>query len=198
MDLHKLNPWNWFKHEENQNTATGQIPVKREANELAMPARSDHGLHPMLRLHQDIDRMFDDVFRGFGFPSLSTGFGSGFQGAGGWLQETGFRANLNVSSDNDAYQISVEAPGLTEADFSVEVRGDVLTIQGQKQEEQENKERQFYRVERSYGSFQRTLALPEDALADDIQANLKQGVLTITIPRKALPEGSSKKITINT
>ena len=193
MDLQKLNPWNWFKHEETQSSS-GQIPVKREANEPSMPVVNSATQYPILRLHQDIDRLFDETFRGFGFPSLSSKFGE----TANALSPSALWPSLNVSSDNEAYQISVEAPGLTDNDFSIEVKGDVLTIQGQKQEETENKDRHFYRIERSYGAFQRTLALPEDARIDDIRATLKNGLLQVMIPRKEIPEGSIKQIPVKT
>ncbi|RLT91252.1 MULTISPECIES: Hsp20/alpha crystallin family protein [unclassified Ketobacter] len=199
MDWKKLNPWNWFKHEESGNHAAGQIPVKREAHSAAMPETGDHYLQPMLQLHRDIDRIFEDTLRGFGFPSLGSRLSNIASGeSGNAFYASAFRPSLNVSSDDESYQITVEAPGLKQDDFSIEINGDVMTIQGQKQEETENKDRHFYRVERSYGCFQRTLALPEDALTEDVRANLKQGVLTITIPRKELPAGSVKKIEVST
>lgn len=199
MDWQKLNPWNWFQHEEPTTTSATHIPVKRDAHSAAMPATTESYAHPMMQLHRDIDRIFEDAFRGFGFPSLPSRLTSGATGElGNTFGSAAFRPNLNVSSDNESYQITVEAPGLTESDFSIEVNGDVMTIQGQKQEEVEDKDRHFYRIERSYGSFQRTLALPDDAKVDDIRANLKQGVLTVTIPRKDIPAGDIKKIEINT
>lgn len=189
MNLSKLNPWNWFKHEE----AGTRIPVKRAVHEPTMPAASRDVMHPVLQLHQQIDRLFDDAFRNFGMPS----FRSPLFEPPAWPGEAAFRPNLNVSSDDKNYQITLETPGMSASDLSIEVAGDVLTIQGQKQEEKENKDRHFYRIERSYGSFQRTLALPEDSDSDAIQAKLKDGVLELTIPRKSIPEHQVKKIPIN-
>jgi len=187
MDLQRLNPWNWFKHEESQPGAA-QLPVtKAETEGGRLPQ------YPVQQLHQQIDRLFEDLFQGFGFPGLRAQYNE----SGRWLSSQSFRPSLNVSSDNESYQITLEAPGLTEDDLTVEVSGDVLTIQGRKQEENESKERHFYRIERSYGSFQRTLSLPDDANAEEIQANMKNGVLTLVIPRRASVDTEVKKITIN-
>ena len=192
MDLQKLNPWNWFKHEEFQSAGAAQIPVKHvsDSNEQAVP----HGsVHPVLQIQQQIDQLFDNAFRGFGFPLLSSHFGD----SSGWSRHAEYRPSLNVSSDEKCYQITLEAPGLTESDLNIEVDGDVLTIQGQKQQEKETKEKYFYRVERSYGAFQRTLSLPNDANPDDIQASMKNGVLSLNIPRRAVADNTVRKITIN-
>lgn len=194
MDLQKLNPWNWFKHEE-PSTAGNQVPVKRSVHSNPLPMASAAGTQPLLQLHQEIDQLFEDVFRGFGFPSRG-GTTRALSGTSGWGGDGAFRPNLNVSSDNESYQISMDVPGLTETDLSIEVRGDVMTIQGQKREETENKDRHFYRVERRYGAFQRTLALPEDANVDQIKATMKDGVLNLRIPRNETLEADVKKITI--
>lgn len=186
MDLQRLNPWNWFKHEEPQ-PGGAQIPVKRSDKESGMSQ------YPMQQLHQQIDRLFEDAFRGFGFPSIGSQLGE----PGRWLNSQDFRPSLNVSSDSKSYQITLEAPGMNEEDLAVEVSGDVLTISGQKQEEKESKEKHFYRIERSYGNFQRTLSLPDDANADEIQASMKNGVLSLVIPRRTAVDTQVKKITIS-
>ena len=71
-----------------------------------------------------------------------------------------------------------------------------MTIRGEKRQEKEEKEKNHYRIERSYGSFQRILSLPEDVDQDGIAAGFKNGVLTITMPRKALPPGEIKQVSI--
>jgi HSP20 family protein len=71
-----------------------------------------------------------------------------------------------------------------------------LKIKGEKRQQKEEKDKNYYRVERSYGSFERILDLPEDSDADNILSNYKDGILTITIPRKMLPKKDTKKIDI--
>jgi HSP20 family protein len=113
------------------------------------------------------------------------------------FNRVGFQAKLNVSSDDKQYHVSLEAPGLTEKEISLELNQGVLTIRGEKKEENETKDRHYYRMERSYGSFQRVLALPEDCDQEGISASMKNGVLDITLPRKALPASAAKQIPIN-
>ncbi len=189
MDLQKLNPWNWFKHEESEAGAR-QIPVTNPAGRGAAPAGAGN---PVLALHEQIDQLIEDAFRGFGFQPLRPGAFNALQGSG--LAE--FRPSLNVSGDNASYQVTLEAPGMTESELDIEVSGDVLTIRGEKEEEKETKERHFFRVERSYGAFQRTLSLPDDVNTDEIDATMKNGVLTITLPRQETVDSSTKKVAIH-
>jgi HSP20 family protein len=178
MDIiRKLNPSSWFKHEEDRNRN--------------LPARYAQTYNPLEALHQDIDRMFDKVFRSFGLPSL--GLSGGFDTGQALL-----RPNVDVASTDKEYTITVEVPGVEEDDVRLELTADgVLTIRGEKKKESEQKEKNFYRVERSYGSFQRTLSLPEDVNQEAINAKFKNGVLTITLPRKTLPQSAVKRIEIN-
>ncbi len=186
MDLEKLNPWNWFKHEEGESGAS-QIPVSRDrAGNLP---RGGGG--SLMSLHRDMDRWFDEAFRSFGMPGLEN------RSLGEMKMPGLFRPKLDISGDANAYEISLDLPGMNESDLSLEVRDDVLTIKGQKQERSENKDKHFYRVERSFGSFQRTLALPDDANADEIRASLEQGVLKLVIPRRESTSGDVRKISIS-
>jgi HSP20 family protein len=75
---------------------------------------------------------------------------------------------------------------------------DTLKIKGEKKQQKEEKEKNYYRMERSYGSFQRILSLPEDADQDNIKASFKNGIMEITIPRKAAPKTEVKQIEIKT
>lgn len=171
MDIKKLNPWNWFKKEENES---GNVPVLRSG-----PAYHD----PLARFHQDFDRLFEDTFRRFGLPALP-----------GLEMERTFPAipadvllkpSLDIAETDDEYTITVEVPGVDEKDLRLELADDTLTISGEKKLEKEEKEKNYYRMERSYGSFQRLLSLPEDADQDSIEASFKNGVLTIRLARKA-------------
>jgi HSP20 family protein len=176
MDIKKLNPWNWFKHEE--GSEGHRLPVRRESDTPLSSFGS-----PLLSLHQEIDRMFDNVFRSIGFPAA--GFGS----AGSRFENNLLKPNIDIEATDKEYRITAELPGVDEKDISVELSHDgTLTLRGEKKQEREDKGRDFYRVERSYGAFQRVLALPEDASHDGINATFKNGVLVISAPRKALPK----------
>ena len=175
MNLEKLKPWNWFKHEENQPRG-GQLPVTRRD-----ASRPDVGPGSLAGLHRELDRWIDDRFRAFGLPSMGGLFDaeSGLPSFGGFDQP-----RIDVSGDANAYQVSLDVPGVKESDLTLEVSGDMLTIRGQTESRDENQDRHYYRIERRYGAFQRTLSLPDDADADEIEARLDKGVLRLTIPRR--------------
>jgi len=190
MNIQQLNPWNWFKHEQAGTAERGQIPVKRSGNDKPGGAVGEN-LHPMFRLHREIDRLFDDVFSGFGMPASRDDRSSWFD----W--NVGYQPQINVAGGENSYDIELEVPGLAQSDISIEVQGDVLQIRGEKQETNEAKDKHYYRVERRYGKFQRTLALPQDANADDITASLKDGILKLHISRKPVEKQDVKKIEIH-
>lgn len=201
MNIEKLKPWNWFKHE---NDTVSQIPVSKKdvsADVVSPEAIStpNQAVGSLMQLHQQMDRLFDDVWQSFGLPSSSrlmqpsSLMGSNLLGAS-LLGD--YRAKLDVSGNNNEYEVSIDLPGFSEDDIEIELNGNILTVKGQKEEKNESKEKQYYRIERSSGSFQRTLSLPEDANRDDISANMKNGLLVITIPRKELPKDDVKRISI--
>ncbi len=187
MDIKKWIPWNWFKKEEEED-AGKTSPVKREdaKGQISAP------VHPLLHFHQEIDRLFDQAFRSFGLAPLAFDrslFSS--PQAEGMLKPT-----LDLGASENEYTITVEIPGVDENDVNVEIANDILTISGEKKQEKEEKERNYYRMERTYGSFKRVLHLPEDADQENVKATFKKGVLTVTMPRKALPKSEVKKIEV--
>lgn len=186
MDIKKLNPWNWFKKEE--ETSNGIVPVKRTDDRQAYPEVNYR--HPLAHLHREMDRLFEDTFRGFGLSPFRSDLLSSRE-TGGFL-----KPQVDVGATDREYTISVEVPGVDEKDVKVEIADNTLTIRGEKKHEQEEKEKNYYRMERSYGSFQRVLTLPGDADQEKIKANFKKGVLTVTLPRKSLPKADVKNIEI--
>ena len=186
MDIKKLAPWNWFKKEEEQSGAN--VPVQRNDGATRYP-QSGAG-NPIVQLHREMDRLFENTFRGLGI----TPFGSDYispLGAGGML-----KPQVDIGATDKEYSITVEVPGVSEKAVKVEISGNTMTIHGEKKQEKEEKNKNFYKVERSYGSFQRILSLPEDADQEDVKATFDKGVLTIKLPRKALPKSDVKQIEI--
>jgi HSP20 family protein len=186
MNISKLAPWNWFKKEEEQEGSS--VPVKRQDQPVTI-----RQTHPLLQIHNEIDRLFDDAFRNFGFPSLRTGslFPSLTQTE--WLKPT-----LDLAATDKEYTISVELPGVKASEVKLELVNDTLKVSGEKRQEKEEKDKDFYKMERSYGSFQRVLSLPEDADQENIKAAFKNGVMTITLPRKSLLQSEVKQIEVKT
>ena len=140
------------------------IPVGRDRS----VARSDN---PFMLLQREIDRLFDNFTQGF--PALSTG------GAAELLP------NLDVTETDKQIEITAELPGLQEKDVQVNLADNVLTIRGEKKAEKEEKDKTYRLVERSYGSFVRSLELPEGVNADAIKASIDKGVLKVTVPKPA-------------
>jgi len=125
---------------------------------------------PTIRNRNDVPSLFDDLFnRDF--------LGDFFN------QELNTPA-VNVSEEKDKYKIEVAAPGLNKKDFNVNVEDNVLTISSEKQDEDEEKDRNYMRKEFHYSSFSRSFTLPENVKADDIKASHNDGVLKVEVPKK--------------
>jgi HSP20 family protein len=92
--------------------------------------------------------------------------------------------------------VKAELPGMDPKDIDVEVTGDMLTLRGEKKTEEEKKDERYYCRERHYGSFQRSFRLPAGVQSDKVDAQFKNGVLTINIPKSE--ESKQKKIEIKT
>ncbi len=102
-----------------------------------------------------------------------------------------------ASSDDDAYHITMELPGVAEDDIELNVQGGVVTVKGEKKTEREEKGDTWYFSERQYGAFSRSFRLPEDADPDGVKADLKDGVLTVTLPRTSPKTPEAKRVPIS-
>lgn len=91
---------------------------------------------------------------------------------------------LDVLETKNAVVVNVEIPGMETKDIDISLSGDLLIIKGEKKQEKEEKDENYYRVERSYGSFSRSIRVSVDVKSDEIQANYKNGTLKITLPKK--------------
>lgn len=172
---------------------SGKVEVKKPQDVekgAGLPAMFG-GRDPFLRLRDDIDRVFDGFFRGW--PAMrSLDLGVPFGIAGGALTPS-----VDVSETDKSYEISVELPGIDEKDVELTLRDDVLTISGEKKTEREEKQKDYYLSERSYGSFQRSFRLPDDAVADKIKAEMEKGVMSISVPRSQAASPKHRKIAIS-
>src|SRR5689334_4968123 len=90
---------------------------------------------------------------------------------------------MDLVEADDHFVLKADLPGLAEDDVTIEVQDNVLTISGERKAEHERKEKGFYRLERSFGRFSRSLTLPEGVNADAISANFDKGVLAVSIPK---------------
>jgi len=164
MKFDKINPWNWFKHEEQSDSASVSIPVSKSD---VLPSLGNHPFGSFVQLHREMDRLFNEAFRSFGMPSLANLDNGRLMPSVDFSQ--GFKPSTDISGDDKKYEISIDLPGMKESDVSVELKDRTLTIKGETESNTDTGDKKYYRVERYYGSFQRTLALPEDAAADRTQ-----------------------------
>ncbi|MET0365306.1 MAG: Hsp20/alpha crystallin family protein [Sphingobium sp.] len=165
------------------------IPWSRQENRLPVPVPvsaergRDDETHPLLSLHREVNRLFDDVFRGSGAPSWV-----GFDRSFAW-------PNLELGETDKEVRITAELPGLDEKDVDVMLDEGVLTLRGEKKAEVEDKDRSY--TERGYGRFERRIGLPHGIERDKANATFRNGVLTITLPKLKTANEDVRRIPIN-
>ena len=147
------------------------------------PHRADD---PFLTLHREMNRLFDDVFRGFDLTPFN-GVDRLFSRGAGW-------PNIEVSESDQNIKVTAELPGLEEKDVQVELANGVLAIKGEKKTETEDKDRLF--SERYYGRFERRIRV-EDVAEDKVSAAFSNGVLTVTMPKAPQAQSNVKRIAVN-
>jgi len=111
-------------------------------------------------------------------------------------KDVAFIPTVNTREGDDAYYIEVDLPGVKKEDINIDVNEDVLTISGERKVKEEQKDDKFYKVESVYGKFERSFTLPEDVDSEKIEAEFKNGVLEIKIPKVQKVEKTPKKIEI--
>lgn len=185
MTVSKLNPWNWFKKEHEQDKT---LPVRQTGQEARTFAS------PLDQFHTEFDRMIDSMFSGFGLPTPRRMFDM----TNSQLGKAAIKPKVDVYGTDKEYVIEADLPGVEEKDLSIELKDNVLILSAEKTHEEKSEDKGYYRVERSYGSYRRVLDIPDDADRDNINAKLNKGVLCITMPRTKTIESDSRKIAIET
>lgn len=175
------------------NDTGSKLQVKQEPKSTPARERNLWGWGPLDSLRRDVDRLFEDFTRGF--PSSVDRFWASPL----WKKESGIDMMIpaiDVVEEDKNYVISAELPGLDEKDIEVKVANDTLAIRGEKKEEKEERDKNYYVSERRYGTFQRSFQLPLGTDADKIEAKFEKGVLRITLPKTAEAQQKEKKIAI--
>jgi HSP20 family protein len=129
---------------------------------------------------REMDRLFDRFFEDW--PSRL------------WPEGTQWAPSVDVSETPKEVIVKAELPGMDPKEIDVSVRGDVLTLRGERKKEEEKKGENFHRIERRYGAFTRSIRLPAEVDANKVSAEYKEGVLKINLPKTK--EASVKKIEI--
>lgn len=136
---------------------------------------------PFTSLQQAMNQLFDDFSRNgwerSSLPSLSG-------------EMKGVMPHIDLVEDDSKIEVSAELPGMDEKDINVTLRQGVLTIRGEKKSEREEKKKDHHITERYFGSFQRNVMLPCEVMEDQVRAQFKKGVLTVTLPK--LEEGRTR------
>lgn len=144
----------------------------------------------------DIDRMFDEFARGMMVSPF-------YRRALDWdpfrriEKVTGLlMPDVDVTETDDELRITAELPGMEQKDVEIELSGNQLTVRGEKKEEREETRKDYHISERRYGSFRRSLQLPDTVDAEKIDAEMKNGVLTVVLPKTAEAKAKSRKISV--
>jgi HSP20 family protein len=155
------------------STARQVVPVRR--TRALAPAEPRE---PGLNWAREVGRMFDDFERRFRWP---TRWGPDWWWPAG---EMSFRTPaVDVFEKENEVIVKAEIPGLSKDDVEVNLTNSTLTISGEKKKEEEVKDRDYYRCERSFGSFSRTIELPAEVKTDEAKASFKDGLLEIHLPK---------------
>lgn len=136
-------------------------------------------------LHNEIDRVFDQFGNGghWPFSTFSTGDGK-------------HSLQLDVSETDDEIEVTADLPGVEQDDVSVNLAGEMLTIKGEKKTEKESTEKDMHMIERSYGSYERTIRLPCEVDDANVSAEMKKGVLKIRLPKSPETKAKTRKIKV--
>jgi HSP20 family protein len=134
---------------------------------------------PFKVLRRQMNSLFDDFFSNGSMTALE-----------------GFTPRVDIKDTGKEIRVTADLPGMEEKDLEISLGGDMLTIKGERKEEKEEKGEERYCLERSYGAFRRSFALPCDVDPNKAAAAYKKGVLTITLPKTAAAAAATKKIAV--
>jgi len=155
-----------------------------DVSQRSVPVLRDE--NPFRGLQTGVNRLFSEFFDDLALPSWDRFTGAPFD----------LRPAIDIAESDKSYVVTTELPGLDARDVTIGVSDGYLTVKGEKKQESEQHGQDFVRQERTYGQFQRTIALPKDCDQDRIEAKMQKGVLTISVARAPAPESRERKIDI--
>lgn len=141
--------------------------------------RNETKLNPFEAFERDVRRLFDDFFA---LEPVD-------------LFDSAWVPSIDIEEDEKSIHVKAEIPGIDQKDLSVNLEDNVLTISGEKKEERKEENKRYVLAERRFGSFKRSISLPDEVKADSAKASFKNGVLTINFEKKEVSH--PKRITIN-
>jgi HSP20 family protein len=157
---------------------------------LRRPEREERPFESVRReietLHREMDRVFENLWGDSFGTSLLPEY---------WARRE-LVPQLDVTEDEKAFHVNIELPGMDEKDVDVTLSDRALTIRGEKKEDKEAREKDFYRRERAYGAFRRSIEVPAAVDASKIEASFRKGVLTIDLPKTKEAQEKIKHISV--
>lgn len=147
-----------------------------------MTSRTDRSAEPWRDLQRQMNRMFEDFFNRSALQRADWS-------APTWSGRKSFSPQIDVSEDDETLKIQAELPGLDKDDIELEADENSVTIQGEKSHEEEREEEGFYRNERSYGYFRRTIPFPMEVDTSKAKATFSDGVLDVRFPKRGDSKG---------
>ena len=173
-----------------------KVPVTKEKEkEPATPvAGAMQTFRPFESLRREVDRLFEDfTFNPFRLPLRRPAFDlEPFWQPDSWVAQPA----IDLVERDNAFEMTAEMPGLDEKNIEVNIANGVLTIKGQKEEEKVERKEDFHLRERRFGSFARSVRVPDTVEADKIEASFKNGVLKVMLPKKPEAQKPVKKIEV--
>lgn len=139
---------------------------------------------PFTALQREVERLFDEFTQG------------GFLTPAG-EREFAISPNLDVSETDSALEVTVDLPGVDEKDVDVTLSDNVLTIKGERKHERDEKKKDYHLVERSYGSFARSISVPFEVDTEAVKASFSKGVLKVSLPKPVTDKAKTRRIEVS-
>jgi HSP20 family protein len=161
--------------------ARKEIAVQKETGNVLADRQAL--TNPFYAFRQEMDKLMESFLGGFDLRPFGR-------------RSEAFTPQIDVVDTDKEIKVSAELPGLDEKDIEVSLTKETLTIKGEKKEEKEEKGKDYYRSERSYGSFTRAIPLPVEIDAENVTASFKKGVLTVNLPKTKQAINETKKVSV--
>jgi HSP20 family protein len=158
----------------------------RELLHLGKNVPVARGSNPIVAFQDEVNKLFNDFFGDVSLPSWFRG------------RESALAVSpaMDVTENDKEFKVTAELPGMDAKDVQISCAEGYVTIKGEKKQESKEENEGYFRQERSYGSFQRVIALPDTANLDKAEASFKNGVLALSVPKKAGAQSKERKIEI--
>ena len=157
--------------------------VFREFISKNLPIKREDAKQPLQRLQSDMNRIFDRFFEDFRMLPFQN-------------RDLASFPRIDIKETKKEVLVSAELPGMDVKDIDISITNPILTLRGEKEQESKHEEEDYYHMERSYGSFNRSIPLPSEVESDNVKAEFKNGLLKVSMTKKPEAQQKGKKIEI--